>query len=243
MSRHSLPFVTIVIALALSPFGDASGQSLTPPGPAPGPVPAPAQVAPSPALPQAPIQSAPPAGARTAPAGLAPSTLGPLELTPLRAVLRNVQQGAYLCVEPTFRFRLRNTGQADVRVAVLASSINVTDDLGLTLLAPERRGLYVPSVIGVTALKDAMEWNRAAGSAGSQITTLAPGQTISIQFVQATRGSGTHYCVNDTAGNFARSYRPSSVTISATLATIDLSGSADLRPFSMFDVPVDLLRL
>lgn len=223
----------------------ALGQLAPPPGPPPGPAPAPAPQAVQPA-PATPPQAAVPAAPRPAPAapsGLSPTVLGPLEITPQRAVLRNSSTGSVHCIVPTLRFRLKNTGPADVRVAVIASSINVVDDLGLTVLGKDPRGIAIPAVTGVSTVKDTTEWNRAAGSAGSQITTLGPGQTISIQFAEAARRQGTHHCVNDPTGNFIRSYRPTSVTISATLATLDLTGSADLRPFSMFDVPADLLRL
>ena len=85
------------------------------------------------------------------------------------------------------------------------------------------------------------DWNNTSTSSASRITLLAPGQSVSVQL---TRGkhTGSIHCRQDPSGDFRRSYRPSSVTLTTNLGVIDISGNAELRTLSLFDIPVDVAR-
>lgn len=228
----------------------AQGAQLTTPPGAPPPIPPAAPSAPAAASPAASAPGTPairpPAAAATTPAtavpsGVQPLRIGPVEITPSRVVLRQVVNKNHVCLEPMVRLRATNVGTADLRVALISEGLSATDDLGVTLLQGDTRFRVAPTVIGVTQIESLNEWNNVSTSGTSRVTLLAPGQSVSIQL---TRGkhAGSIHCRQDPTGDFRRSYRPSSVTFTANLGVIDISGNPELRTLSLFDIPIDIAR-
>ena len=246
----ALALVGIGVLTESSAVAVAQGSQLTTPPGAPPTIPpfappAPAAVGPAASAPGTPATRSPvpvvTAPAVVAPSGVQPLRIGPVEITPSRVVLRQVVNQSHVCLEPVVRVRATNVGTADLRVALISEGLSATDDLGITLLRSVTQYGVAPTVVGVTQIDSLNEWNNVSTSGTSRVTLLAPGQSVGIQL---TRGghAATIYCREDPSGDFRRSYRPSSVTFTANLGVIDISGNPELRTLSLFDIPIDLTR-
>ena len=162
----------------------------------------------------------------------------------MRVILRSSIPPGYtqVCIEPLIRLRATNVSSSDLRLALVTEGLSATDDLGTTVLRSQANQNVFASVIGVTRIKNLAEWTSASASGASQVTLLAPGQSVSVGLTPSPwRGQSSH-CQEDKTGDFRRSYRPQTVTLTATLGMIDISGNAELRTFSLFDIPADLVR-
>ncbi len=249
---HVVRRATSVLAAAVMTFGCGSavaqsGQLTVPPGAAPAPVPAPTPSSP-PAPAATPDPAAPAAGASatakpapSAPSGLQPVKVGPVEITPARIVMRQAVNRNLVCLEPVVRLRATNIGTADLRLAIIGEGLTATDDLGIMVLQGLARQRVMPSVVGITRVDSLNDWTTASTTGSTRVTLLAPGQSVSVQLTRAAQPSSIH-CRQDPSGDFRRSHRPTSVTLTATIGIIDISGNAELRTLSLFDIPVDVAR-
>lgn len=155
--------------------------------------------------------------------------------------MRQVTNKNLVCLEPVVRLRATNIGTSDLRLALIGEGLTATDDLGIMVLQGFARPRVMPSVVGITRVDSLDDWNTASTTGSTRVTLLAPGQSVGVQLTRATHASSIH-CRQDPSGDFRRSYRPTSVTLTAMIGIIDISGNAELRTLSLFDIPVDVAR-
>ena len=162
----------------------------------------------------------------------------------MRVILRPVAAPGQpqVCIEPLIRLRATNIGSSDLRLALVAEGLSATDDLGISVLASDRHQNVYPTVVGITRVGTLNDWTTASTSGTSRIMLLAPGQSVGVELTPSEHKPKSMHCQQDPSGDFRRSYRPQTVTLTATLGVVDISGNGELRTFSLFDIPVDLVR-
>ena len=233
MTRVPPGTLAAVIAAMLAGALPAAAQSPALPMP-PGQA-APAPAAPTPATPT-PATPAPAAPTPAASAATATKTVkaGVLELTPTRTAMRLQSARNRTCILATPRFQVKNTGSSDLRIALLLPTITAVDDLGINLFG-DLRGVRVS---GLSAAGKPEDWRKIASTEKSRITVLSPGQTVTVLLQGEQRGIPCH---EDANGDFKRTHRPATYTLSASLGLLDLSDNTEIRSFSFADVPLETI--
>ena len=75
------------------------------------------------------------------------------------------------------------------------------------------------------------------------MTTLSPGQTVEAQIAPY---NPTDYrsvvCTADATSEMMKTYRPTNYSLSGSIGIVDLDGNAQVRSFSLLDVPLQSMR-
>ena len=239
-SHRGIVGIVVVLSLALQPFvafGAPADDALPPPPPS---------AAPPPAAPSAPVAAPVPAAAPTAPAAPAAAeaakppvvVAGPLELTAVKATAVASRVSASTCIGATLRLRVKNASSSDVKVALLLPDFSATDDLGQSLIAANT---YYIKTGGVISYSQAPKqgWVIFLGENAANMSALSPGQTVEVQLAPNNPADWRALvCTVDPTSQIMKTYRPTSYSLSGSLGVVDLDGNAQVRSFSLLDVPL-----
>jgi hypothetical protein len=226
--------LAVVLGFAPATIGAELDDALPPPPPTAAPTAAPAAQAEPAATPAAPA-AAPAVEAAPKPQV---EVVGPLEVSAVKATARASRINASTCIGANLRLRMKNASSSDVKVALLLPDFGATDDLGLTLLASDRR--YV-KVSGATFFGSAPRngWVIFLGENAGNLTTLSPGQTVEVQMAPSNPADWRALsCTVDPTSDMMKTYRPTSYSLSGSLGIVDIDGNAQVRSFSLLDVPL-----
>jgi hypothetical protein len=225
----------VVFGMMLRPlaaFGAAADDTLPPPPATAAPPPAPSAPA---AAPAAPAAAAPAAAEANKPQV---TVVGALELTPVKAVAFASRINTSTCIGATVRLRIKNTSSSDVKVALLLPGISAVDDLGQSILASDVRFLKTS---GVTSFTQAPGngWMIYLGENAANLSALSPGQTVEVQLAPSNPADWRALvCTVDPTSQIMKTYRPTSYSLSGSFGVVDLDGNAQVRSFSLLDVPL-----
>jgi hypothetical protein len=162
---------------------------------------------------------------------------GPLEIMAVKAIARASRINTSTCIGANLRLRIKNASSSDVKVAMLLPDFSATDDLGQSLLADAR---FVKTS-GVTGFATAPRqgWVIFLGENSANLTTLSPGQTVEAQLAPSNPADWRALvCTADPASQMMKTYRPTSYSLAGSLGVVDLDGNAQVRSFSLLDVPL-----
>jgi hypothetical protein len=156
---------------------------------------------------------------------------GPLEISPGKAFLKLWLNGSSTMADATVRFKIRNTSDSDVKVIMFQYSLSATDSLGYAVLSPDH--LYYTTTSGVmfSDLRSS-QWGEVFEREKSKFVTLSPKQSIQVELKDA-RSAGN--------SDFFRAHRPETTSFSATLAVVDVGGTATNRSFSFDEMPLTVV--
>ncbi|MBL8438419.1 MAG: hypothetical protein JNM61_09490 [Zoogloeaceae bacterium] len=172
------------------------------------------------------------AGASPA-AAAAPGTvdIGDLEIIPSRSsVTLSLGRRGAACVESNLKFRVRNKSAGDLKLLLFRANLSAADGSGKPLI--ERRYVTSGGLVLSNAPDNAMR--SAFLREASKLITVAPKQTIEVQLNMP----GGRLCAPDPDGQLMRTYRPKTMTLSGALGVVDVANNADIKSFSLLDVPV-----
>ena len=217
----------------------ASAQPATQPAqamqPAAPPVSAQPLAQPTPPASSPPMPAAP---ATTTPAAV---TVGPLELSPVASILKLIRVNTSTCAAATVHIRMKNASAADVKVVLVLAGLSAIDDTGESVLNGQPSMLRVTGVTPVETMPREGMAKWMAANAGS-LTTLSPGQVVDAQIAPANTGDWRYLVCNvDANGDQFHSYRPTNYSITGTLAVADADGNAQVRPFTISAVPLQVV--
>lgn len=173
------------------------------------------------------------AGAAPAAPAAAPGAvdIGDLEIVPSRSSLTlHPGRRNSTCLETNLRFRIRNKSAGDLKLMLFRSNLAVSDNNSKPLI--DRR--FVSS--GGLALADASEsaMRSAFSKEAAKLVTIAPKQIVEVQ-INMPNG---RLCAPDDDGQMKRSYRPKTMSLTASLGVVDVANNADVKSFSLLDVPL-----
>jgi hypothetical protein len=165
-------------------------------------------------------------------AAAAPVMAGPLAITPVTAFARvgPTKDGSAGLVVASFRIRVNNPGKDALRLGLQGASVSAVDSEGTNLL-PHAEGRENGEIIGGGLLVihgDAAHGLDAAKAAAANLTTLAAGQSLTVQ-ISSARGVGLP--------GGTPSYAPSTASLSASLVLIG-KDAPQIIGFSLDDVPL-----
>ena len=145
------------------------------------------------------------------------------------------------CVSSTVHIRMKNAGAADANVALLLSGFSAIDNTGEPILSAQPSMLRTTGVTPVDTMpREGLAKWAAANAAG--LTTLSPGQVVDVQIAPGNTNDWRYLvCTVDANGDQFHSYRPTSYSMTGTLAVTDANGNAQVRPFSISDVPLQVV--
>ena len=223
------------------PASPSSTQTAQPAPPAPPAAPSDstAATAAAPATPAAPPTPATPAAPATP--TVATTTVGPLELSPAASMLKLVRVNTSTCAAATLHIKMKNASAADVNVALLLAGFSAIDNTGESLLPSNTSLLRTTGVTPVETMprEGLAKW--VAANAGS-LTTLSPGQVVDVQLAPGNMNDWRYLvCTVDPNADQFHDYRPTTYSMTGTLAVADANGNTQVRPFSISDVPLQVV--
>jgi hypothetical protein len=226
--------VALVFVGMPAAFGAEADDSLPPP---------PANAAPAPP-PAAPAPTSAPTAAPAAEEAKKPQVevVGPLEVQAAKATVKLSRINASTCIGANLRLRIKNATSSDVKVALLLAGFGATDDLGQTLLATDLRFIKVS---GTTSFGTPPRggWVVFLGENAGNLTALSPGQTVEAQIAPSNPADyRAVVCTADATSEMMRTYRPTTYSLSGSIGIVDLDGNAQVRSFSLLDVPLQVAR-
>jgi hypothetical protein len=221
----------LVLGMAPAAFGAGADDALPPPPPTAAPTAAPAGPAATPAAPAAvpAVEAAPKPQVEV---------VGPLEVSAVKSTARASRINTSTCIGANLRLRIKNASSSDVRVALLLPNFAATDDLGQALLATE--AAYTKAS-GATffGTAPANGWVNHLEENVSNLTALSPGQTVEIQIAPTNPADWRALvCTVDETATMMKTYRPTSYSLSGSIGVVDIDGNAQMRSFSLLDVPL-----
>ncbi len=180
--------------------------------------------------------SAPAASGASPPVAATPGStdLGDLELIPVRANLTLYRYGNYTCNDTVVRFRVRNKSAGDLKLILYRANFAATDASGGVLFRNNR-----DFAAGGIAISEAppSQMQSAFTSERGKLVSIAPRQIIEVQM---TTAPGAPMCVVDVNEETMRNHRPKTMSLSASLGVVDVSGATDVKSVSLLDVPLQV---
>lgn len=178
------------------------------------------------------IESSPPTKvAEHIPSSQYPIKIGTLELSPSNSIVKLKKDGKRLFVNPTIRFKIKNTSASDMKVILFKRSINVTDNTGQSLFNDYR----ITSGGILMSNRDRNDFGTTFDEEKSKFVILSPQQLFEVQL----RNSDKWY-MDDKDGDVSKTYRPISFCLGAAIGIMNIDESTEIRAFSFTDVPVQV---
>jgi len=163
-----------------------------------------------------------------------PVVAGPIEIVPINATLIMLKDTNVVRLSPTIKFTIKNKSSSDLKIVLLAHTLDAQDDLNQRIF-PNNNNELSSSGISMSNANE-QDNNKIFINDKSKFVSMSPGQSVQAYIYMKNVGYG--YTVRDPSGDFYKTHRPQTMTFNGAIGIINVDGSTDVRVFSLSDIPV-----